>query len=449
MLPSPNQSAKRAPARRRIVLGIVSAVALGVPTTTWLAERGLHSPVGVSNVSAAEALRADAAVATTEDELPNQAGAEKPAGAARSEAPSVEYFPRPTKYEIKIRESLDKPTSVEFIDLAFEDCFKYLRDYHKINIWADRQALNEEGVKLDQPITLKLAGVSLRSVLKLLLEPVQLTYVIEDDVMKITTFAKANGKLLIRTYPVRDLYRGRIAVDDQPLEGQGDARRSPAESRPGDLEMAIAKSIEPDSWDETKGPGSMTYVREPGSLVIRQTAGAHEQILQLLRDLREAKRLGQGAPQAQAIPRAGWKIRGPKRTESYSIVGIIDLDGDGEGDSVRLHELIQFIGGNIDNEVDEQGVLRVDGRIPDDGRPRITEKTKFVVVGKITEPADSPDVEEINTTLKIAEFYKEMEDQARAQGVRVVALADFLRYIGYERLAGNAVKRNVNPPAGR
>jgi hypothetical protein len=35
--------------------------------------------------------------------------------------------------------------------------------------------------------------------------------------------------------------------------------------------------------------------------------------------------------------------------------------------------------------------------------------------------------------LKIAEIYKEMGDQARAQGVRIVGLEDFLRYIGYER----------------
>jgi len=42
-------------------------------------------------------------------------------------------------------------------------------------------------------------------VLKLLLEPVQLTYVIEDEVMKITTASKAGEKLQTRVYPVADL----------------------------------------------------------------------------------------------------------------------------------------------------------------------------------------------------------------------------------------------------
>ncbi|HEV3338902.1 MAG TPA: vWA domain-containing protein, partial [Pirellulales bacterium] len=107
--------------------------------------------------------------------------------------------------EEKIRRSLDKPTNVEFSDLALEDAIAYLGEFHGINIWLDKQTLTDEGVALDQPVTLKLAQVSLRSVLKLLLEPVQLTYVIENEVMKITTSTKAGEKLSTRVYPVGDL----------------------------------------------------------------------------------------------------------------------------------------------------------------------------------------------------------------------------------------------------
>ncbi len=107
--------------------------------------------------------------------------------------------------EEKIRSALSKPTTVEFLDLPLEDCITFLKEYHNINIWIDRATLTDEGVALDQPITLKLAGVTLRSVLKLLLEPAQLTYVIEDEVMKITTSTKAGEKLQTRVYPVGDL----------------------------------------------------------------------------------------------------------------------------------------------------------------------------------------------------------------------------------------------------
>ncbi len=107
--------------------------------------------------------------------------------------------------EEKMRRSLSKPTTVEFLDLPLEDCLTFLKEYHGINIWLDKPTLADEGVALDQPVTLNLAGVTFRSVLKLLLEPLQLTYVIEDEVMKITTSAKAGEKLTTRVYPVGDL----------------------------------------------------------------------------------------------------------------------------------------------------------------------------------------------------------------------------------------------------
>ena len=107
--------------------------------------------------------------------------------------------------EEKIRRSFDKPTNVEWQELALEDCITYLAEFHGINIILDKNKLTEEGIALDQPVTLKLQGVSLRSVLKLLLEPVQLTYMVENEVMKITTSASAADKLSTRVYPVGDL----------------------------------------------------------------------------------------------------------------------------------------------------------------------------------------------------------------------------------------------------
>jgi len=52
--------------------------------------------------------------------------------------------------------------------------------------------------------------MKLRNMLKLLLEQGSspLTYVIEDEVMKITTVESANTKLSIRMYPVGDLVLG-------------------------------------------------------------------------------------------------------------------------------------------------------------------------------------------------------------------------------------------------
>ena len=58
--------------------------------------------------------------------------------------------------------------------------------------------------------------MKLRNMLKLLLEqlPTPLTYVMEDEVMKITTVEKANEKLQIRMYPVGDLVYGPASAQD-------------------------------------------------------------------------------------------------------------------------------------------------------------------------------------------------------------------------------------------
>ena len=113
----------------------------------------------------------------------------------------VRYNPN----EERIRRTLDKPTEVNFIEMTLEDAINYLKDYHSINIWIDKPTLADEGVALDQTVTLQLSGVSFRSTLKLLLEPYQLTWVIEDEVMKITTSVRAGERLSTRVYPVADL----------------------------------------------------------------------------------------------------------------------------------------------------------------------------------------------------------------------------------------------------
>ncbi len=119
------------------------------------------------------------------------------------------------------------------------------------------------------------------------------------------------------------------------------------------------------------------------------------------------------------------------RGEAFSIVGIMDLNGDGKDDRDLLKEAVATAGAVIDNDVDEKGILRVDGKVPDDGKPRITEKTKFVVIGKIPEIADTADPDEQATITKILGFRKELEDAARERGVRILSLSDFTNYIGY------------------
>jgi len=403
---------------------------LGIVAPECSTDHAGQPVAGLSRVSAAETPPVAVPATNADDEPRDESAPEQPPGGSNAIPALIEYFPRPTKREAKLYEALERPIRVEWVDTPLEDCFKSLRDGQKIPIWIDKATLTDEGVALDQPITLNVAGLQLRSILKLLLEPMQLTYVIEDDVMKITTAGCMAEKVITRVYPVRDLYREPLAIKAEADEEE-DAPRRAVTPPLSDLERAITKSIDPGSWDP-QGPGAITYVREAGSLVIRQSQSTQAEILQLLRDLREARGVGQAAPETRSL-RPSWRLRGPKHPDTYSLVGVFDLDGDGEDDSGRLRKIIRANGGAIDNEVDARGRLFVGGEFPDDGKPLVTEKTKFVVLGAIPQVADLSDPDDCAASVKIAEYYKQIEEQARARGVRIIRLDEFLRYIGYEK----------------
>ncbi len=99
-----------------------------------------------------------------------------------------------SKEEERITAELDKQTDVAFTDTPLTDVVKFLADYHKIPIVIDAEALENEGIATDAPVTRTLTGVKLRSALKIILQPLDLGYLIEDDVLKITSAAKLNKK---------------------------------------------------------------------------------------------------------------------------------------------------------------------------------------------------------------------------------------------------------------
>lgn len=107
--------------------------------------------------------------------------------------------------EAKIRRELATPTMVEFAETPLDEAVDYLQDVHGIAIQLDRKALEEAGVFDDSPVTLDVENVSLRTVLRLMLRPMDLTYVVEDEVLMITTVEVASQKIVTAVYPLGDL----------------------------------------------------------------------------------------------------------------------------------------------------------------------------------------------------------------------------------------------------
>ena len=107
--------------------------------------------------------------------------------------------------EEKIRKALEDTTSIEFVETPLSDVVDYLKDLHNIEIQLDTKALDDASLGSDTPITKNLKGITLRSALRLMLGGMDLTYVIKNEVLMITTVDKANTDLVTKVYPVADL----------------------------------------------------------------------------------------------------------------------------------------------------------------------------------------------------------------------------------------------------
>ena len=125
-----------------------------------------------------------------------------------------------SKKEEKIVRELDKPTTFDFTDESLDGVRDTIMERHGFDIVIDKVKLEEESVATDATdITLKVSEISLKNALKLLLDAKNLTYVIENEVMKITTKTDGIAKRPLRVYNVGDL-----VMPINPLFGMGGSR---------------------------------------------------------------------------------------------------------------------------------------------------------------------------------------------------------------------------------
>jgi type II secretory pathway component GspD/PulD (secretin) len=238
--------------------------------------------------------------------------------------------------EKQIERSLESPIPMNFKDTPLSQVLSDLRGYQNIDIFVDEKALAENGVSLDRLVTMQLNQVKLKSSLKLMLENVGLTYVVEDDVLKITTKEYARGRLVTKVIPVADLvipvkdygpppgmdiYRtlARVSANPlgpkepaaQPYTGPGSLGATGASvgtPSPGQVTTSgnsptvtisaakdtmqeqlmalITNTIEPKSWANQGGQGTIDYYPLTLALAINQTPDIIDQIAELLAALR-------------------------------------------------------------------------------------------------------------------------------------------------------------------
>jgi hypothetical protein len=130
----------------------------------------------------------------------------------------------PKEKEIEWRLSL--PVNLNYKDVPLKQIIGDFRDSQGINIIFDNDALDEKGIRTDQPVSVELEQISLKSALRLVLKQFHLTYVIKNEVLQITTEKEE---------PKEDCFLSPPGVDVQ-VRGLMKACRLAAES--GRLEQA-------------------------------------------------------------------------------------------------------------------------------------------------------------------------------------------------------------------
>ncbi len=220
---------------------------------------------------------------------------------------------RPSAVDL-IEQTLGVRGRWDYTDQPLEEVMKHVGQRFGINIWIDKESLTADGIAADQPVTLFLPDVSLDAGLKLLLEPLGLTYVIEDEVLKITTQVRANESMTTRVYPVRDLL-------DADEHGHDDY----------DWLMTAIQETTNGKWEQLDGEGgAMSPVPNARSLVILASQYVHRNVEGLLTALRNAKRLQripslpinyddieELRPEMPVAPRAASRVRVPRTTQSW------------------------------------------------------------------------------------------------------------------------------------
>ncbi|MDR2756905.1 MAG: hypothetical protein LBC20_14495 [Planctomycetaceae bacterium] len=117
--------------------------------------------------------------------------------------------------ENEILKKLEMPVTLNFDrPMPLVEVLKFLSGQTGVDIIVDWAALRDVDITSDQMITIQLMKeIKLRSVLNVILEPYHLAYVVKNEMLNITSAAKAKGELYVKTYYVGDLIMGFPNID--------------------------------------------------------------------------------------------------------------------------------------------------------------------------------------------------------------------------------------------
>ncbi len=211
--------------------------------------------------------------------------------------------PKQLESEKAIEKQLTTKITLQFTETPLREVMKHLATKTGMNIVVDNLGLAEEGLKPDHPLSIDLEDVKLSTALKVMLEQHQLAYEIQEEVLKITSKNRIeNAVLQVVTYHVADLVipvpqrvtldlRGKAERPEQKPSAEELNKTATNIADADSLIQLIQSTIHPDSWSERGGSGAIRFYETTLSLVVRQPPKVHEQLRDLLEQLRRLQDL--------------------------------------------------------------------------------------------------------------------------------------------------------------
>jgi hypothetical protein len=177
-----------------------------------------------------------------------------------------------------VLESLAAPIKIEFKGTRLQDVIDYLSNQMKRTIILDKNALDEGQLNYDTPVTVSFkTPVATRTALRIMLNNLNLTYVVRDGIIQVTNAARAKDVMVTRSYYIGDLVTGLGMFSSAPQLGQPQDQAQLAANVQVIIEM-ITQSVDPSSWIGKGGLGVIGYNIQTQSLIIRQSAEVHNLI---------------------------------------------------------------------------------------------------------------------------------------------------------------------------
>jgi hypothetical protein len=178
------------------------------------------------------------------------------------------HFRRLRASEQRIYKALTAGSEVSFVSTGLIDALDSIEQQHNIDIMINEKQISENGGSADVSINLELKEVELQSVLNLMLEPYDLSYIVKDETLIITSRAAADEFLELRVYSLD----GFQDVDDNFSKNW----------------ESLVKDAVGGDWNPTEGVGGTVRVFR-NSLIVRHNQRIHGEIENLLKQLRQAQ----------------------------------------------------------------------------------------------------------------------------------------------------------------